>query len=317
MQKNKLTKKQELGLINRYSTAELTEEQVFCFSVTLCDNDIDRDLECFTPDALNTLKELFTGKTGITDHSMRSKDQCARIFHTYLEKDVSRKTAAGEEYIALRARAYMLRTKSNADLIREIEGGIKKEVSISCSMAKHSCSICGADMKTHACKHQKGRTYGGRICYSLLSEPGDAYEWSFVAVPAQRNAGVTKAFSKKEETPLSNPVDIIKSMSAGTSLSDEDIISIKNYISSLEKSAEDALRYRKHLTEEIERLALIALPKVNSKVFISCLKNMDADELRELRKGLELQTKQLLPSAPQLKSVTEAEITPNYTSFKI
>ena len=37
-------------------------------------------------------------------------------------------------------------------------------------------------------------SYGGKLCYFTLKAPTDAYEWSFVAVPAQRKAGVMKSF---------------------------------------------------------------------------------------------------------------------------
>ena len=43
------------------------------------------------------------------------------------------------------------------------------------------------------CAHRKGAVYDGETCLAVLSEPLDAYEFSFVAVPAQRAAGVTKA----------------------------------------------------------------------------------------------------------------------------
>ena len=33
----------------------------------------------------------------------------------------------------------------------------------------------------------------------MLSDVTDAYEWSFVAVPAQRNAGVVKRFGQEEQ----------------------------------------------------------------------------------------------------------------------
>lgn len=36
------------------------------------------------------------------------------------------------------------------------------------------------------------RRFDGRLCYGELQNPTDAYEWSFVAVPAQKNAGITK-----------------------------------------------------------------------------------------------------------------------------
>jgi len=35
--------------------------------------------------------------------------------------------------------------------------------------------------------------YGGQLCTVMLSDPEDAFETSFVAVPAQRDAGVTKS----------------------------------------------------------------------------------------------------------------------------
>ena len=42
--------KGELELINKYSRREITEDEVYVFSVVLCDNDIDRDNERFTVD---------------------------------------------------------------------------------------------------------------------------------------------------------------------------------------------------------------------------------------------------------------------------
>jgi hypothetical protein len=88
----------------------------------------------------------------------------------------------------------MVRTSSNADLIKEIDGGIKKEVSVSCSANVHRCSICGKDRYKEGCNHTAGKYYGGQLCYTILDDITDAYEWSFVAVPAQVNAGVTKRF---------------------------------------------------------------------------------------------------------------------------
>ena len=111
------------------------------------------------------LKELFTGKTGITDHSMRSKDQSARIFRTWIEADSTKKTDSGEAYTALKARAYMLKTEGNADLIKEIDGGIKKEVSVSCSAEGCICSICGKDLKKRECKHIKGRKSTSKVIH--------------------------------------------------------------------------------------------------------------------------------------------------------
>ena len=95
----------------------------------------------------------------------------------------------------------MVRTEENRDLIAEIDGGIKKEVSISCAAAVRRCSVCGNDRNSGGCAHVNGKTYAGRLCHTILDKITDAYEWSFVAVPAQVRAGVTKKFSDGEAHP--------------------------------------------------------------------------------------------------------------------
>lgn len=184
--------------INGYAVGELKSEQVYCFSVLLCDNDVDRDYERFSDEALDRLAVMFRGRTGIFDHDHRSRGQTARIYDTEVRSYPDRKTMDGRDYRALMGFAYMVRTEDNKSLIAEIEGGIKKEVSVGCSVAKRICSVCGTDGAKGGCNHIKGRSYGGKLCYVELDEPLDAYEWSFVAVPAQRAAGVTKVYGERE-----------------------------------------------------------------------------------------------------------------------
>ncbi len=185
---------EELEKLNQFTRKPLTKEEVYLFDVILCDNDIDRDLEAFSDTALAQMQKLFIGKTGIFDHDPRSSGQTARIYDTCLQRETSRKTRDGRPYVSLKAKAYMIRTDSNADLIREIDGGIKKEVSVSCSAGKRICSVCGADK--HSCAHIPGRVYGDKTCHVILEDINDAYEWSFVAVPAQVRAGVTKFYKE-------------------------------------------------------------------------------------------------------------------------
>ena len=184
----------EMEMVNRYTRREMQEDEVFLFDVVLCDNDIDRDLEAFSEQALCALKELLPGRTGLFDHAPSAKGQTARLFDTAIVRDAARKTRDGRPYTALHGRAYMVRTDSNADMIREIEGGIKKEVSIACACGSRRCSVCGGQQ----CSHVSGRIYGDKLCFRVLDEVHDAYEWSFVAVPAQRAAGVTKQYCRKE-----------------------------------------------------------------------------------------------------------------------
>lgn len=189
-----MDKENMLTELNKFTRREHTADEVYMFDVILCDNDVDRDFEAFSENSLRKLCELFVGKTGIFDHNPKGSNQTARIFHTELVTDENRKTKLNTPYTALKACGYMVRTDSNSDLIKEIDAGIKKEVSISCSAGSKTCSICGADLKKSHCSHVKGKTYSGKLCYSIINDISDAYEWSFVAVPAQVNAGITKKF---------------------------------------------------------------------------------------------------------------------------
>ena len=183
----------ELAKIIELAIKELSAEEVFTFKVAICDNEVDRDFEYFPAETLKELAELFKGKTVISDHRWTSKNQVARIYDTELRVSDGT-TKSGEQYTQLIAKCYMLRTESNAEIIAAIEAGITKEVSISCSVNSAICSICGLDNRESYCKHFNGREYDGKICYFALKGAKDAYELSFVAVPAQRNAGVTKVY---------------------------------------------------------------------------------------------------------------------------
>ena len=186
----------DLALINTYTLRELSADEVFVFKLLMCDNEIDRDIERFTVDALQGFAKLYKGKPVIRDHNPSAVNQTARIFDTEVVQDPERKTSTGEPYTALQAKVYMVRTESNADQIKEIEAGIKKEVSVGCRVGRLSCSVCGQEIGR--CKHLPGKTYDGIFCHTILNDAKDAYEVSFVAVPAQRAAGTTKRHEDDE-----------------------------------------------------------------------------------------------------------------------
>ena len=83
----------ELALINQYTRKELSADEVYVFTVVLCDNDIDRDFERFTVESLFELEKLFVGKTGIFDHDPKCKNQTARIISCKVEAVDSKKTS--------------------------------------------------------------------------------------------------------------------------------------------------------------------------------------------------------------------------------
>ena len=184
---------EDLERISRLARRPLKEEELYAFSVRLCDNEIDRDWERFSPETLKGLAPLFVGKSGIFDHQWSARGQAARIYKTELIREPGRLTRAGDPYCWLKGCAYMVRTQGNRDLIAEIEGGIKKEVSVGCAVERAVCSVCGQPWGEGSCDHRKGERYDGRLCYATLEGAKDAYEFSFVAVPAQPLAGVVKS----------------------------------------------------------------------------------------------------------------------------
>lgn len=171
---------EELALINGYMRNTATFDNVYVFTVTLCDNDVDKDNKRFTTSALYELKKLFVGKTAIIDENPHIA-KAARIISCTLEHFPNRKTKLGDGYCRLTAKAFIKRNEENKALIEAIESKALSEVSIGCAVTSERCSICGDDYNT--CRHKAGRKYGSKLCCVELDEPTDVYEWSFVAKP--------------------------------------------------------------------------------------------------------------------------------------
>lgn len=305
---------EDLAKIQQFSRRELLPEEIYVFNVDLCNNDVDRDYEKFSVETLKQMAELFVGKTGIFDHSMKSADQTARIFDAFVEKVNGKKTADGEDFYSLKAKAYMLNNEENKSLIDSIDAGIKKEVSVSCSVDKAYCSICHTDKKRAACEHRKGKMYGDRLCFNILTDATDAYEFSFVAVPAQREAGVTKSFSIKEEAEMQ---DIVKMISQGDeiTLSKSQTNELYSYIEGLKQEAELGEAYKKKLIKQVVELFKSAFPKMDEALFVSVASVMTSKELLGFCDGMK---KSLNESKikPQLAVKAETKMN-DYSDFKI
>ena len=119
---------EELQEISRFARRELGAEEVYTFTLRLCDNQVDRDFERFDEGCLEELGRLFVGKSGLFDHRWSAQGQTARLYRTEVVREEDRRTESGEVYCWLKGWAYMLRTEENAGLIAEIEGGIKREI---------------------------------------------------------------------------------------------------------------------------------------------------------------------------------------------
>lgn len=317
--------KQELAMINNYTRREYTDDEIYVFSVVLCDNEVDRDFECFTKESLSTLAELFVGKTGIFDHSMESKDQTARIFSCNVEQVQNSYNSIGEPYYRLVARAYLPKIDKNKDFIAEIDSGIKKEVSVSCGVKNHICSICGKDVIREGCKHSKGISYGEedakKLCYVILDEPTDAYEWSFVAVPAQRGAGVIKSHNCKSAKTLGKNLgvnEIIDNLNSGSDILLDSVQAKKLYdfVAELKELSNDGLLYKEELQNEVVKLSLRVFPQLPSKTISKVSKSMSIAQLKEFKSAYLSKINGLKLNKPQL-FIEKDKQQVNNTQFKI
>lgn len=262
----------ELALINALARRELGADEVYTFALRLCDNDIDRDFERFDDTALDELAALFVGVSGVFDHQWSAKGQTARIYRTEVVAEDGALTADGRPCRYLKGWAYMMRSEENAGLIAEIDGGIKREVSVGCAVERVLCSICGEALEE--CPHEKGEEYDGQVCHGVLTGATDAYEWSFVAVPAQRKAGVIK--------------------SAGRRMEDE---------------ARLGRKYLKSLRQEMVRLAGIAEPEAGHALLEKVAGRLDEEELLGLIKLYRGKADKLLAPKTQL-SYGEEDVPP-------
>ena len=273
----------QLEAINAQAKAALTQEQVYVFSVRLCDDQVDRDGERFDTAALPVLAKLFVGKTGIVDHRWSSDSQVARIFETQVVCE------DGVSYI--KAWAYIRRGGHADEVIADIEAGIKKEVSVGCSMGMAVCSVCGGEYGT--CGHQKGESYDGMICHVILKEPMDAYEFSFVAVPAQRSAGVLKGMGGGNRC--------LKELA-------EEFGAQQEY-RTLYKQAQLGVEYEKQLRRDVVRLCLALELGAEEPVLRSIMDKAGAEDLKQLKSALEKRLQEYLPTVTQLPGTKEVRET--------
>ena len=267
----------QMEAINAQAKTRLTAEQVYVFSLRLCDDQVDRDYERFDTAALPGLAKLFVGKTGIVDHKWSSDAQVARIFAAEVVQE--------ERVSYIKAWAYIRRGGAADEVIADIEAGIKKEVSVGCAMGMAVCSICGNEYGS--CGHQKGAHYDGQLCCAILREPMDAYEFSFVAVPAQREAGVLKGYGRSR---------CLKELAEEFGAQGE--------YRELWKQAQLGQKYQKQLENEVVRLCLALELGMEEPLLRSVVSKAGAEDLAKMKAALEERLAEMLPVVTQLGSFT-------------
>ena len=120
-----------------------------------------------------------------------------------------------------------------------------------------------------------------------MKEPMDAYEFSFVAVPAQRNAGVMKAMAGKR---------CLKELA--------DEFGAQAEYRALYKQAQLGQRYEKELQDSVVRLGLSLELGVAEPVLRNLAKTAAAEDLLALKEALEARLNEMMPVTTQLLGST-------------
>ena len=277
--------REELEQINSMARREMGEEDLYLFSVRLCDNEVDRDGERFTTETLQELAPMFVGKSGIFDHQWSAHGQSARLYKCEVVTEPARLNQAGEVYCWLKGYAYMLRSPGSEQLIAEIDAGIKKEVSVGGSVAKKTCSICGADVTGMPCEHRKGERYDGKVCHVMLEGAKDAYEFSFVAVPAQPAAGVVKGM----ESPCGDLKQLVRRHPA-----------CEKQLEALEQEAALGRNYLKQLKDDVVRLGLLGGLGLECSQLREMANTLYPSQLEQLKQAYGRQAGKFYPMPTQL-----------------
>lgn len=178
---NKNISDKDIEQINSWSRHKLTRDDIYAFEIALCSDKIDVDYEMISEDCLYRLQRLAIGSTGIL-----SQKHNARIYDTYftvLTNPIFDSSQNGEDYnlnkpiTKLIAKAFIRKDHIKREELESILSNAQG--SIGFSVQKRTCSICG---ETNCFRHIKGKYYktesGEKLCYLILDNPTDFYEWS-------------------------------------------------------------------------------------------------------------------------------------------
>lgn len=202
---------------------------VYVFECVLSDNRRDRDGDLVSTAALIQLGELLKNSTGLIEHEWNSDSAIGRIIDTEIEVHEDEQNEIGEPYAQLIGLCYILK---NTDLYEKVLAGVVEGISIAFTTARQSRRD---DIDTN-----------------VIEEISDAYEWSLVAVPANKSAGIRhkffklggrrnmkKSFAKLKSLVCSgdaeNPDELLKELTDETPLSDDEIAAIIAENESLKK----------------------------------------------------------------------------------
>lgn len=215
----------DIEKINQHTVKPLAVDEVYVFPIEVCDNDVDRVGDKMGDTFLQSVADNIAGLTGLKDHDWSSDNQMARLYDAELVEDPTKKNRLGENRKYVLGKAYTL--SKYKDYIEKINAGLLKESSLSFKSVNDRCSICGKPMIKDAndighCEngHVAGEVYDGVLCYNDINELDDLMEWSLVAVPCQKHAGI-KNKKLGGNTPMKKVELLLKQLVSSKGLDEE------------------------------------------------------------------------------------------------
>ncbi len=159
------------------------------------------------------------------------------------------------------------------------------------------CAPSAARTRGAGCGHKPGEVYDGKLCYLSLEEASDAYEFSFVAVPAQPQAGVVKGCSGRREAAC------LKELVQGNA-------GCARELETLEHEAALGRKWISSLRADVVRLGGLADPKLDLVVLKAIAEKLEEGELQELKRAYEARAQERYPLTVQLGYGKEPERRP-------
>ena len=119
---------------------------------------------------------------------------------------------------------------------------------------------------------QRGKVRVLHVCCAELVNAQDAYEWSFVAVPAQPRAGVLKRCGGEDAGTLKT---LVKRRGSRAN---------QRELETLEQQAALGKRYLSELRGEVKRLMLVCEQEADGEAIEKLAEKLDESELKEMEK---------------------------------
>jgi hypothetical protein len=207
---------EQLAKINKFSMKNLTEEDVFVFKPLMIDDQETSYTSVIHPNLLRTfMKNTYKGVGLLLNHDSYSlpvgRTFSAEIVEEY-DVDLNKmcQSLYGEVYIALGRNTQS--GMSTEDIVKGIESGTIFDVSIGFSAKKHTCSICGNDIRNYGdCPHYPGKEYSVdnedgtscvKKCQVIIGDDGNGelLELSLVYAGACDRATIKNSFSNNSVT---------------------------------------------------------------------------------------------------------------------